>query len=334
MNSSKPIKSRPIVNDARWRLARLKKLQFPKTAAVQAGIIAASVTVGLFIIVASIPDAFAQGEIRGTYIIRIPATNTTANQEAVHYEPAEIAIPVGTTIMWFNDDPLQPHTVTSGSPEAGDSGDLFDSSFMSEGSIFQHTFDEPGNYTYYCQFHQNAVGRILVSDFFEQGDNFRLSYGTAPTFDFTEQERTLLVFEPTSMNVPQDEPATYRITILKDGQERFSEEFQTLGGKLYLELVPTDDEARVTGPDISDPVIGTYHVSGTFLKDNAAYTIRSEITQLSDAPLEQPLADEFGVRIVPEFSKSVLLAVVAGIGASIFAGTILRRHRFFGSHQA
>lgn len=334
MNSSKPIKSRPIVNDARCRPCRLKSFQFSKTATVQVGIIAASVTVGLFIIFASMPEAFAQGEIRGTYIVRIPATNTTANEEAFHYDPAEIAIPVGTTILWFNDDPLQPHTITSGSPEAGDSGDLFDSSFMSEGSIFQHTFDEPGDYTYYCQFHQNAVGKILVSDFFEQGDNFRLSYGTAPTFDYTEQERTLLVFEPTSMVIPQDEPATYRITILKDGQEMFSEEFQTLGGKLYLELVPTDDEARVTGPDISDPVIGTYHVSGGFLKDNAAYTIRSEITQLSDAPLEQPLTDEFGVQIVPEFPMGIFIAAAAVIGASILAGTILRRHRFFGSHQA
>ena len=286
---------------------------------MQAIIVAAFATASILHAAADIPGVFAQEEIRGTYVVHIPPTPATTDESQTHYDPAEIAIPAGTTVLWFNDDPSQPHTVTSGSPEGNDSGDLFDSGFMSEGSFLQYMFDEPGDYAYYCQFHPWAVGRVFVSDAFEEGENFRLSYGTGTTFDFTEHDRTLLVFEPTSVDIPQDEPATYQITILKDGQEMFSEDFQTLGGKLYLELVPTYEETRVTGPDISDPVIGTYHISGSFLKDNAVYTIRAEITQLFDGPPPQMLVDEFGVQIVPEFSQSIFLAVAAGIGASIFA---------------
>ena len=35
-----------------------------------------------------------------------------------HYYPPKIAVPVGPTVAWFNNDVEQPHTVTSGEPEA------------------------------------------------------------------------------------------------------------------------------------------------------------------------------------------------------------------------
>lgn len=273
---------------------------------------------------ASVQNAYAQ-EVRGTYVVRIPPG--AAEQDQPHYEPASIAIPEGTTIAWFNDDTDQPHTVTSGgSPDEAGAGGIFDSGVMSTGSFFQQTFDEAGEFQYHCEIHPWATGSVSVSGAFEEGDNFRIGYGAGTVFDFTEQERSLLVIEPTSVEVPEDEPVTYQLTILKDGQEAFSEEFRTLGGKLYVELVPTDGPTQVTGPDISDPVIGAYHVQGRFLKDNAAYTIRTEITQIFDRPPEEPLVDDFGVQIVPEFPLGILLPVAAGIGATIFAGRrVLRK---------
>lgn len=55
------------------------------------------------------------------------------------------------------------------------------------------------------------------------------------------------------------------------------------------------------------------------LKDNAAYTVRAEITQLFDRQPEEGLVDDFGVQIVPEFPLGILLPVAAGIGATIIA---------------
>ena len=285
---------------------------------------------GLFVIAGiiasatSLPAAFAQpSEIRGTYVVRIRPGAT--EEGGIHYDPANIAIPAGTTVIWFNDDTDQPHTVTSGAAESDDSGSEFDSGFMSVGSFFQHTFEEAGDYEYHCEVHPWALGSVSVNDSYEEGHNFTLTYGTGPVFDFTEHERSLLVFEPTSIDISEDEPVTYQITIVKDTEEVFSEEFRTLGGMLYLELVPTDNATQVTGPDISDPVIGAYHVSGSFLKDNAAYTIRAEVTQLFDREPEEPIMDEFGVQIVPEFPVGAMLTVTAGIGATIFAGRRFRK---------
>jgi plastocyanin len=261
--------------------------------------------------------------VRGVYVVDIPAGAYQASSE--HYLPANIAVPVGTTVAWFNDDPNQPHTVTSWSPDSEDLGAIFDSGVISEGAFFQYTFDQPGMVPYFCEIHPTMRGSVFVSDVSEQGDNFSIAYGTGSTFDFTEHERTLLHIEPTSLEIPEDEPVTYEVSILKNGEEVFSDTFRTLGGHLYVELVPTDGATRIRGPDVSDPIIGAYHIEGSFLKDNAAYTIRPEITQRFTGPPEEEIADEFGVQIVPEFPIGLLLPIAAGIGASVFAGRRLRK---------
>jgi plastocyanin len=60
-----------------------------------------------------------------------------------HYFPPAIAVPTGTTVAWFNNDPGQPQTVTSGNPESPDSGSLFNSGIKSAtaNSFFQYTFN-------------------------------------------------------------------------------------------------------------------------------------------------------------------------------------------------
>ncbi|NWG37713.1 plastocyanin/azurin family copper-binding protein [Nitrososphaera sp.] len=267
---------------------------------------------------ASLTSAYAQEVVRGTFVVRMPPGSYQEGAD-VYYDPTNIAVPAGTTVVWFNDDPNQIHTVTSGNPGDEDAGSVFDSSFMNDGTFFQQTFNEAGEYPYYCQVHPWMVGSVFVSDASEEGDNFRLSYGTGTTFNFAEHERTLLVFEPTSVDIPEDEPVTYQITILKDGEEMFSEEFRSLGGRLDIELIPTDEATQVTGPDISDPIIGAYHIHGSFLKEEAAYTIRAEITQIFDRPPEEPIADEFGVQIVPEFPVAAVAALLA-IGGAVAYG--------------
>lgn len=256
-------------------------------------------------------------EVRGTYVVDIPPGAYQAGAD--HYIPANIAVPAGTTIAWFNDDPSQPHTVTSGTLNSNNSGTEFNSGVMSEGAFFQHTFDEAGDFEYYCTIHPGMMGKVSVSTATWEGHHFNVGLGAGATFDFTKQERSLLQIEPTSLDIAEDEPVTYELTIMKNGDEVFSDEFRTLGGHLYVELVPTDGPTRITGPDVSDPIIGAYHIEGSFLKDNAAYMIRPEITLLFDQPPENEIADEFGVEIVPEFPIGLLLPIAAGVGASIFA---------------
>lgn len=101
--------------------------------------------------------------------------------------------------------------------------------------------------------------------------------------------------------------------------EVFSEEFRTLGGQSQVELMPTDGPMQVTGPDISDPVIGAYHIQESFLKEVGAYAIRAEITQLFDQAPEEQIGDEFGIQIVPEFQVAALAAAVGVAGTVVYA---------------
>jgi plastocyanin len=66
----------------------------------------------------------------------------------------EITVPVGTTVVWEHRGSIA-HTVT------GDDRS-FDSGTVRSGSTFKHTFDEPGRYPYFCEFH-GAAGGIGMS---------------------------------------------------------------------------------------------------------------------------------------------------------------------------
>ncbi len=86
------------------------------------------------------------------------------------YSPNPLKINVGDTITWTNKDSA-PHTVTSGSSATPDG--KFDSSpgfrqlLIPEGT-FSHTFEEAGEYPYYCGLHANMVGTVIVA---AGGDN-------------------------------------------------------------------------------------------------------------------------------------------------------------------
>ena len=78
------------------------------------------------------------------------------------YIPYEVSIPVGGTVFWNNEDTAS-HTVTSGTPDAGPDG-VFDSSLFMSGNTFEFTFEEPGEYDYFCMVHPWMVGKVLVDD--------------------------------------------------------------------------------------------------------------------------------------------------------------------------
>ena len=77
------------------------------------------------------------------------------------YLPYEISVSVGDTVTWSNDDSAA-HTVTSGIASEGPDGN-FDSSLFMAATTFEHTFDEAGEYPYFCLVHPWMVGTVIVS---------------------------------------------------------------------------------------------------------------------------------------------------------------------------
>ena len=83
------------------------------------------------------------------------ANATMVDIKNLAYAPASVEIPVGATVTWTNNDTV-PHTVT-----AKDRG-VLQSGTLNPGESYSQTFDQPGTIDYFCEFHANMKGTIIV----------------------------------------------------------------------------------------------------------------------------------------------------------------------------
>ena len=74
------------------------------------------------------------------------------------FNPETIEIGVGDTVTWTNSDGV-PHTATQ---EPAGSG--FQSGSIQGGDTLEFTFNEPGEFAYFCEFHPNMTGTIIVTE--------------------------------------------------------------------------------------------------------------------------------------------------------------------------
>jgi len=79
----------------------------------------------------------------------------TVNIKNLAFVPASIEIPAGATVTWTNSDTV-PHTATAKDREVLQSGTL------NPGDSYSQTFDQPGTFDYFCEFHANMKGTIIV----------------------------------------------------------------------------------------------------------------------------------------------------------------------------
>jgi plastocyanin len=91
-----------------------------------------------------------------------PAATADAAANAVQvdikglaFNPAQITVPVGGAVTWTNDDTV-PHTATAKDRAVLQSGTL------EPGATFSQTFSTPGTFEYFCEFHANMKGEIIV----------------------------------------------------------------------------------------------------------------------------------------------------------------------------
>jgi len=71
------------------------------------------------------------------------------------FVPTKLNVPLGTTIVWQNDDPV-PHSVT------GPDG-TFDSGLIQPGASYSHQFNRPGTYKITCKPHPEMTATIVVT---------------------------------------------------------------------------------------------------------------------------------------------------------------------------
>ncbi len=90
----------------------------------------------------------------------MPEGSGIQQEGQIYYDPENIQISVGDTVLWINEDSAM-HTVTSGNSQDGPNG-VFDSDLMAAGETFEFTFTSAGKEDYYCIVHPWMVGTVEV----------------------------------------------------------------------------------------------------------------------------------------------------------------------------
>lgn len=75
--------------------------------------------------------------------------------DSFRFDPNELEVAAGDTVTWTNRE-IARHTVTA------DNG-AFDSGSLKDGDRFSFTFDTPGTFTYFCEFHTSMKGTVTVA---------------------------------------------------------------------------------------------------------------------------------------------------------------------------
>lgn len=97
----------------------------------------------------------AAGAMTDMADMQAPADAMQVDIKDLAFNPAQVTVPVGGTVTWTNDDTV-PHTATARDRAALQSGTL------EPGAQFSQTFTSPGTYDYFCEFHANMKGQVIV----------------------------------------------------------------------------------------------------------------------------------------------------------------------------
>lgn len=81
--------------------------------------------------------------------------------EMFSFEPEVVEIGVGETVTWTNQDATR-HTATSGID--GDPDGTFEVTFDGRDDTASVTFDEPGEYAFFCSPHNFMTGTVVVTE--------------------------------------------------------------------------------------------------------------------------------------------------------------------------
>jgi plastocyanin len=82
-------------------------------------------------------------------------TETRASIDNFTFTPGTITVPVGTTVVWENNDDI-PHTVVS-------LDGTFHSQALDTEDKFSFTFAKAGTFDYFCSLHPHMKAKVVVN---------------------------------------------------------------------------------------------------------------------------------------------------------------------------
>lgn len=87
--------------------------------------------------------------------VRAEGTAKEVTIDNFTFAPAELSVPVGTTVNWINRDDI-PHSVVAKDKS-------FRSKALDTDDRYSFTFASAGTYNYFCGLHPHMTGKIVVT---------------------------------------------------------------------------------------------------------------------------------------------------------------------------
>ena len=266
-----------------------------------------------FALAAIIPSAFADHMKMEVSIP--PGVSSAQDCEKTDecFVPSKVTVDVGSEVTWSNDDSAA-HTVTSGDLNAGPDGE-FDSGLFVSGKTFSHTFENEGQFAYYCMVHPWMKGTVIVqahadSGHTDSGHEDGEGYAMTMTMDGsvnvkvgsakpTANEGLALDVEFTDADGKAISHVNYDITAMQDGKEVLTKsgEHTHTGNANYQTSKLSSDS----------PVDVQIKILGIGLPDD-------------QANWKSPKGETVSVQVVPEFGQVAMMILAVSI-VSIVAVT-------------
>ncbi|MCV0429958.1 PEFG-CTERM sorting domain-containing protein [Nitrosopumilus sp.] len=242
--------------------------------------------IGALFLISISATSFAYAQ--STYDVKIPTG--AASPDAPYFwqsvkdgsTDGHVDILVGDTITWKNADTAT-HTVTSGTATDGPDG-LFDSGLFAPGQSFSFTYDDIGDYPYYCIVHPWMEGTIFVTAGYSIIPNVGKSIGDGNTHFDVEYKFNRLLANP---EINQDQKS---ITFEIVGQSQSDD--HSLELRLPSKLIDGNFILWVDGEKISD-----YEQ----VKEGDLNTLFIELTK------DSKILTITGTSIVPEFGSMAMI---------------------------
>lgn len=220
------------------------------------------------------------------------------------YAPNPIEAQVGDTVVWTNKDSTI-HTVTSGNPTDGPTGDFGGTAeapeLVNPNQTFEYTFESEGDFEYYCTLHPAMVGAVTV--------------GAGGGGDGGNGD---------------GEPAESTATAELEGQSYDITSASSENSLTAAEIAP-EESVTLTfdGPGAAEVTLPKSMISGSLMADGAEAEVVNEDDESTTISVTVPESGSVvltGTTVVPEFGviAALVLAVslVAVIGVGRFKGNL------------
>lgn len=271
----------------------------------------------IFAVMATAP-AFADHAIVD---VSIPAGSSTQGCETTNecYVPSEVTIDAGSEVVWTNDDSAS-HTVTSGDIKNGGPDGNFDSGLFLSGQTFSNTFEEEGEFPYFCLVHPWMEGMVIVQAASEEHTDEEHTDEEGHEHD-AHGAMVMSQDGSVTVHIDSDEPA-------QGAEAMVSVEFVDADGNpiehVNFEITATQDGNEVLAETAQHAHSGVTEFTTSELGSDGPLDVQVTILGIGlpddEANWTGPKGEAVSAQVVPEFGPLAMIILAVAI-VSIVAVT-------------